>query len=121
MTGASDVGDPIGIKNQWNTAEFHLVGICCGHTAVLNPNSTLVVQTDVNVAGGAAAQPSQVPGGYTLENNNLSVIAPSCVVQFGPSGLGTVAVNRLLFTESNALIPPTSMCDCPSGASWTAT
>ncbi len=95
-----------------------MFGLSGGSIAVFNFNSTIVVQMDATVAGGAAALPTILWQGLTGEKNNLALIPPPCPVQFGPSGVATTAVNRILFTESNALIPPTSLCTCQSGASW---
>jgi hypothetical protein len=113
---AADFGDPLGIGSSWNTSEFNVLGLSDSQ-AVFNVGAAIVVQLDATVDNGAAALPQCVPGKFSGETNNLTVIG-CCPVQFGPNGPGTEAVNRVLITESNALIPPISMCSCPAGSSW---
>ncbi|WP_429336140.1 hypothetical protein [Paraburkholderia sp. 35.1] len=117
LYGAPDDGDLLGLGSNWSVVEFNVFGLSNGALAQLSGGTTIVTQIDVNVGNWAAAPVTCDPAGITGEKNSLTLVPPCCVVQFGPAGPGTEAVNRILFTESNAP-GATSVCACPTSTSW---
>lgn len=59
----------VNLADNWTTAEFTLVGDCCGYAANFNPGTSLAVDTTVHY--GSTTAPICVLEGFTGETNNL--------------------------------------------------
>ena len=64
-----NVDSMLNLASAWTTAEFNIVGDCCGSSANFNPGSSIVVRTSVN--SGITSAPTCFGGGFTGETNNL--------------------------------------------------
>jgi hypothetical protein len=101
----------LGLQGNWQAAEFNVFGDVGGSEANFNPESTIVVRTEVD--NGTSAAPSPLTVSYTGETNNLSLMPPACPI----SGATPGVTPAILFAESNA-VGPKSPCACPVGTSW---
>jgi hypothetical protein len=89
------------LSQGWNTAEYNLVGDCCGTESSFNAGSTIVVKTSVD--NGTTNAPVCVQEGFTGETNNLTLTPakpplPSSPPVCCPYGGSTPAIE---FAQSN--------------------
>jgi hypothetical protein len=89
------------LGQNWQAAEFNVVGDGNGSQAVFNTGSTIVVRTSVN--SGTASAPSCVVDGFTAETNNLTLVST-------PTNVSGGALPAIVFTESNAGTPTPASC-----------
>jgi hypothetical protein len=62
----------LALAGSWTSAEYNIVGDCCGSAVTFNSGSSIVVR--VSLDNGSTSAPSCVSGsfqGYTGETNNL--------------------------------------------------
>lgn len=57
------------LDTQWQTAEFNILGDCCGDQATFNAGSAIDVRTEVD--SGVTTAPACGSQGFTAESNNL--------------------------------------------------
>jgi hypothetical protein len=76
--------DIMSLANYWNTAEFTIVGDCCGFSANFDPNTSLAVRATVH--NGTTHAPTCVLDGFTGETNNLNLVStPAVGIQASPT------------------------------------
>lgn len=91
---SSSNGDTIlNLGLAWTTAEFNIVGDCCGSQANFNRGSTVVVRTSAKERKTEVV-PSCLDQGFTGETNNLTVVESAAPSQG--------SLPAIVFTESNA-------------------
>jgi hypothetical protein len=91
----------VNLAQNWQAAEFNVVGDTCSSQANFNGGSTIVVE--IAVDDGTSNTPSAVNEGFTGETNNLNLVIRTC-----PVGGSFPAV---VFTQSNTA-GATSTCFC---------
>jgi hypothetical protein len=79
---AANLGNILDLGAGWRSAEFIIVGDCCGSEATFNAGSTLVVRTTVH--NGTTNAPTCRLEGFTGETNNLNLVDTE-IVGPGPS------------------------------------
>lgn len=74
----------VNLADNWTTAEFTLVGDCCGYAANFNAGTTLSVTTTTH--NGQKTAPACLLVGYTGETNNLNLLnTPPLPTQAAPT------------------------------------
>ncbi|MFL9865523.1 hypothetical protein PQR67_15210 [Paraburkholderia fungorum] len=74
----------LGLADYWTTAEFAVVGDCCGYSANFNAGTALAVTTTVH--NSTTGAPSCVLEGFTGETNNLNMVnTPPIPTQAAPT------------------------------------
>lgn len=92
------------LANYWNTAEFAVVGDCCGYAANFNANTALAVRSTVH--NGTTTAPVCVLEGFTGETNNLFLVpTPAIGTQQAPT----------LISDQNASAASPASCAVASG------
>ena len=74
---ATSAGNFLGLAAHWNTAEFAVVGDCCGTQANFSAGTTLAVRTTVHHNSKDA--PTCVFQSFTGETNNLNLANTSAI------------------------------------------
>ncbi len=77
LYGGVNDGDFLGMGTQWNTAEFNVFGAGNSSTAVLTPKSGTTIVVRTSVSNGTTNAPKCSSGGFTNEQNSLSLVAAS--------------------------------------------
>jgi hypothetical protein len=80
------------LDTEWQTAEFNILGDCCGDHATFNAGSTIDVRTEVD--SGKTAAPACVSQGFTAESNNLFLTKT-------PAKWPKTQYPSIIFTETN--------------------
>jgi hypothetical protein len=101
LHAVSETDSVVNLAQGWNEAEFNIFGDCCGHMAVFNDGSTLVVRTSVNE--GAKIAPTCVQAGFSGEENNLTLVGTPAIVP-------ATTLPAIVFTESN--VPGGTSASC---------
>ncbi len=109
MYAVSNTDSVLNLALSWKEAEFNIFGDCCGHMAVFNPGSTLVVRLSVDE--GATIAPTCVQTGLGLpgEANNLALVGT-------PAAVPATTLPAIVFTESNPSGTPASCAVSQGGA-----
>jgi hypothetical protein len=94
----------IDLAGNWNTAEFNILGDCCGTAATFNPGAALAVRSSVN--NGTTNAPSCLQWDETGETNSLTLAPPCCPF----TGTSDGASPGIVFLESSVSPLPTANC-----------
>jgi hypothetical protein len=90
---ASGQDNVLGLRPNWNTAEFNIFGDGNGTQATFNKGATIAVR--LRVTNGTTASPACSNNGFTAETSNLNLVSGSCC----PSGGSSPAIR---FTQTSA-------------------